>query len=248
VVFGVGTGDLVGDRSCVGVGRTVVRDAAGAVAVGRFTSVVVVADVAAVDPTLGTAADEEQPAPRMKSTVREVGDQLLVRIADRVLVLGTHGIDQPLPMRDIGGVRDLVVDNTGRPLLRMDDGWHTLDLGTVVPRAGERVFVHEGAAIAVLGADGVPREGIDPHDGGLRLPLTIATDSVTDLLPDANGWWVEADGHISRVVRDTCVVQPTTVTPPSTPAPAAESAPSTEPSADAIATPLPSPTPMTEPC
>jgi hypothetical protein len=34
VVFGVGAGELVGDRSCVGVGRTVARDAAGAVAVG----------------------------------------------------------------------------------------------------------------------------------------------------------------------------------------------------------------------
>jgi hypothetical protein len=70
VEFGVGTGELVGDRSCVGVGRTVALDAAGAVAVGWFTSVVVVADVAAVDPTLGTAADEEQPAPTMNSSPR----------------------------------------------------------------------------------------------------------------------------------------------------------------------------------
>jgi hypothetical protein len=72
VEIGVGTGELVGDRSCVGVGRTVALDAAGAVAVGWFTSVVVVADVAAVDPTLGTAADEEQPAPRMKSSPRKL--------------------------------------------------------------------------------------------------------------------------------------------------------------------------------
>jgi hypothetical protein len=70
VEFGVGTGALVGDRSCVGVRRAVALDAAGAVAVGWFTRVVVVADVATVDPTLGTAAAEEQPAPTMNNSPR----------------------------------------------------------------------------------------------------------------------------------------------------------------------------------
>jgi hypothetical protein len=71
VVLGVGTGELVADRSCVGVGGTVARDGASSVGVGAFTSVAVVGDVAAVDPTLGAAADEEQPAPRMKSSPRK---------------------------------------------------------------------------------------------------------------------------------------------------------------------------------
>ena len=43
VAFSVGTGELVGDRGCAGVGRTVARDGAGGVAVAGFGSVVVLA-------------------------------------------------------------------------------------------------------------------------------------------------------------------------------------------------------------
>lgn len=149
-------------------------------------------------------------------TVRQQSTRLLLLGGDTLVTLTNEG-GRGYQATSLGGVRELVYDDTGQPWVRLDAGWRFWNGQSFAPptfgpsggaggSGAERLIVQEGRQPLAVGPNGslyAGRGRLDPDEG--RLPDSIPPDSVQALTRlTAGEWWAVTGDRADRLSQRTC--------------------------------------------